>query len=190
VPHDGCPPQLLRAASHQIWGGASHRPHIEAFYSAAHAIAVLPAADLTRVMCARALMFYRTGVRRCVDKPRRQMLRQWSSSAALTLVSSLKGDTPLDIREDLVQRGALALGWDGFCVLCATGAWDDPALIRLMRFAFPRDWIEPAWLAGIGNAPGEREHSATLITRFTDFFPELSWLSGYAAGTTPQAESA
>ncbi|MEX3816102.1 type III secretion protein HrpB4 [Paraburkholderia sp. BR13439] len=174
-PHHRHAPQVIRAASRAVWGGASHRPLIEAFHSAGHGVAVLPSADLMRVTCGRALMLYRSAVRRCVDKPRRLMLRQWASAAVLTWVSSLKGDTPFDMREDLTQRGALALAWDGFCLLRATGAWDDPALLRLMRFAFPRDWVEPAWLAGVASAPGERDHSAMLMTRLSDFFPELSW---------------
>jgi type III secretion system HrpB4-like protein len=187
---DELTPRLVRSVSRRIWGGTAYRPLVESFYSTAHGIAVLPAADRTRVMCARALMFYRTAVRRCIDKPRRQILRQWTSGAVVSAVSLLKGDTPFDIREDLFQRGALAIGWDGFCLLCATGVWDDPALIRLMRFAFPRDWVEPAWLAGVAKSAGEREHSAMLVARLTDLFPDLSWLSGYAAPTTPQAELA
>ncbi|MGF6851315.1 type III secretion protein HrpB4 [Paraburkholderia sp. CI3] len=175
---DGYPPQFVRAVSRQLWGGAACAPLLEAFNTAAHGIAVLPAADLTRVMRARALMFYRTAVRRCVDKPRRQMLRQWTSAAALAQLSAIKGDTPFDVRDDPIARSELAVGWDGFCLMRATGMWDDPALIRLMRFAFPRDGIEPVWLAGVANAVNEREHSALIATRLTDFFPDLSWLFG------------
>jgi len=157
-------------------------PAAVSFESIAHRVAVLAPDLLSRVLRARALLRRRAALRHCLDEALRRRLMAWLHPAVFTavLTESLDGPhhafdgLPLPLNQGL-HDGVDMLAWEGFCLFQNDGVWTDPALLRLLRLAFPADQPLPA---GLAASSGAANGSTWVLDRLDRFVPEASWLCG------------
>lgn len=158
-------------------------PSGAAFETPGHALALLPPAQLCRVLRARALMRRRPALRRCLDPRLRQTMERWLHPLVFDAVIREAGDRDLQRDTDgmplppglSTRPAADVLAWEGFCLFQQDGTWTDRHLLRLLRLGFPAGARVPV---ALHECPGARDGSAWVLQRLARFVPEATWLPG------------
>jgi hypothetical protein len=149
-------------------------PSLARFERRAHRIALLPRAEILRVLTAVALHDDRERVRRCIERGLRgTIVRLVGEAAYQGLIDAPRrpARTPTALAAADLDSGRLASA--GYAVLSAQSAWQCRDMLAWVRLALPLatpDAAEPAWPALSEPAP--------VLDRLLTYFPEHAWLFG------------
>ena len=153
-------------------------PSLASLCLRAHRIAVLPRADMMRVLAFIALHAQRERVRRCIGRPLRgALIDRVGETALAALLATPPAGTPPKVPAtaySLPELDADRLATDGYAWLGGNGRWQSRALLPWLKLALP----PVHGPAGAFPAPGASRDGETLLGRLPDYLPEHAWLFG------------